>query len=182
MSVAARRGRGRGRSGARSRRRPGPAAARILAAGLLACLAAGSAAACSNPLDARVETLAENRNRWESDGPADYSYVYNEICFCAPPLAARVEVRDGVVVSAAHPETGEPLPAEDVERVPTVEELFAEVEAAFREDPAVASVTYDPQFGHPTDAYFDFRLNVADEERGFTAKELEPLEPGDGEG
>ena len=124
-----------------------------------------------------METLAENRSRWESSGPVDYRYVYNEICFC-PRLAARVEVRDGAVVSAVDPETGEPLAGDDLERVPTVEELFERVEAAFREEPAVASVTYDPEFGHPTDAFFDFRLNVADEERGFTAKRLEPLDAG----
>lgn len=164
----------RGRPGGESR------ASRPLVTGLLVLAVAGAGAACSDPLDTRRDALAENRARWASAGLEDYRYVYSRICFC-PPLDARVEVRAGAVVSAVDPETGDPLPAEDVERVPTVEELFAEVDAAFREEPAVASVTYDPELGHPTDAFFDFSLRVADEERGFTAKELEPLD-GDDDG
>lgn len=56
-----------------------------------------------------------------------------------------------------------------------MEELFDLVERGIDDDAAELRVTYHPTLGYPTEAFIDFRENVADEEMGWTAARLEAV-------
>lgn len=130
----------------------------------------------ADPLGAQVNALAENRELWSEQGAADYAYVFRASCFCGPAAvqAVRVEVVDGAVSAVTSVETGEEVDRSMVGfgHDLTVEGLFGFVEASLYEDPAVAEVSYDAELGFPTEAFFDFETNIADEELGFSARDF----------
>lgn len=129
-----------------------------------------------DPLGPQVNALAENRELWSEQGATDYAYVFRASCFCVPAAvqAVRVDVVDGGVSAVTSVESGEEVDpsllgfAHDL----TVEGLFAFIESSLAEEPARAEITYDPELGLPTEAFFDFDTAVADEEHGFSAREF----------
>jgi hypothetical protein len=130
----------------------------------------------ADPLGAQVDELAENRELWSERGATDYAYVYRASCFCGPAAvqAVRVEVVDGAVSAVTSVETGDEVDSSVVGfgHDLTVEGLFGFVEASLSEDPALAEISYDAELGFPTEVFFDFHTNIADEERGFSAREF----------
>lgn len=156
-------------------RRPRRRRAILALPALLVTLACGS-----GPLEPeeRLEELAEARRVWEARGPTSYAFTYELNCFCGGPGVppARVTVTGGRVTGAFIPSEGRQVPEEDLPAYPTVEELFADVEAWLERDPAAARAEFDPSLGHPVDVFVDFEKNVADEELGFRIRDLAPLE------
>ncbi len=126
---------------------------------------------CSDGFGPERDELERARARWEAAALRDYRYEYRRLCFC-PPLRGIVEVRDGEVVAAVDPETGEAVPEEELEPFPTVDELFGTLAQWISRDPHTMEVAYDPDLGYPRSAFFDFEFNVADEEQGFEASGL----------
>jgi hypothetical protein len=106
--------------------------------------------------------LAAARLRWESVAPASYSMTYRLVCFC-PELRATVTVENGEVVSF------EPQGEVIVDEV-TVEDLFADIQAAFDQDVARVTATFDPEFGYPVEYFIDEDEMIADEEHGYTVE------------
>lgn len=124
---------------------------------LTALLLALSAAACArpavppvDPAPAQSGAVAQARARWAGQGIDDYRYVFERSCFCLGRGPARVEVRDGRVVSVTSVETGQP--ATDVQPyVETVETVFDKLAEAERGG-SLGAVTYDPTLGYPSQA------------------------------
>lgn len=134
-------------------------------------------AACSDaPLEPERDRLADHRALWRAEGPSVYAYEYRAHCFCLPAAVApvRVHVDADSVVAVTSLETGDEL---DRSRFGfghplTVEGLFDFVEESLSREPASVEVSYDEELGFPAEAFFDFEADVADEELGFSAREL----------
>lgn len=114
--------------------------------------------------------LDANRQKWESQSPADYSFTLQRSCFCRGDAIrpVNIDVADGKVASATFADTGEPLPADLDYNKLTVNDLFDTIQQAITDGAARVDVTYDQQSGVPTSIYIDRSEQIADEEVGFS--------------
>ena len=128
-------------------------------------------------LDDLQRELNQNRELWESNGVADYQFVYQKICFCAPPDVApvTVSVSQGTIVAVTLVDSGLSVTEADLERYSTIEDLFDLIQDAIDRDAYKISVEYDADLGYPLEANIDYDSRMADEEQGFKASGLEPI-------
>jgi len=144
----------------------------ILFLGLFLGIAQTSVA---NPILIDVQSeLDANRIVWTAQGLTDYNYRFQRSCFCIPSFAAPgiVSVRNGSIVSVVSAIDGLPL---DPANYPTIEELFDEIQSAIDFPAANISLTYDAQVGFASSISIDYILQVADEEKFYTASEFVPI-------
>lgn len=143
--------------------------------GLAAALITAGAVGCSGILGLGGDRLADNLDRWRSNRPAVYEFTYRNRCFCAgtEPVVITVEADSIVDVSPAEGGGSPPLPES---RYRTIEGLFVQVAEWQGRDPDHRRLEFDERLGYPTDVFFDFRENVADEEQGFEVTGLRALE------
>ncbi len=137
-------------------------------------------AAADQGEDQAVE-LASARTAWEAAELVDYDYTFFRNCFCAEESRGpyEVSVRDGEIVAATFFGTDLlDVGALDITSygglVLTVDDLFAEIDRSIG---TVASleVTYDADYGHPTDLFIDIDERTADEEIGYSIDSLRPF-------
>lgn len=119
--------------------------------------------------------LAANRSKWEALGILSYEYETNETCYCDPDTlrTVRVSVEEGVVTSVVAVGNGEVLENEGYE---TIDEQFDRVEEAFDFPADFVTIRYDPLYGYPISAEFDWWAGIADDERGFQSRLLRHIE------
>lgn len=146
-----------------------------------AALVAFALAGCNvlGPSGSQVERLADARERWRSVGPQDYTYVLERVCFCGIEATgpARVTVRNAVeVVAVVYVESGEPVPDPFDNWFLSVEGLFDYIGDALDRDPSYVRADYDPRTGLPVDVFIDYEAQIADEEMGFRAGQVLPIE------
>ena len=114
--------------------------------------------------------LGDARARWEAAGIEDYEMTYQRTCFC-PMEETTVVVRGGEVAEAVLRRDGEEVPVSEVDAEPmTVDDLFADIAAAYAEGVASVEATYDPEIGRPTDYFIDVSEMMADEEHGISVR------------
>jgi Family of unknown function (DUF6174) len=108
--------------------------------------------ACKSSVTGPVSELAAARARWSSVAPTTYSVVIARSCECLQAAAGPVlvTVRNGVAQSRQYTQTGAPVTGSLSERFPTVEGLFAVIDAAIRDRIQPMQVEYDPALGYPT--------------------------------
>ena len=161
---------------------------------LLTCgLACTNAAPDSTFARAQVE-LDSNRTLWEQTRSNDYTYEYNAVCFaCLSHLGQTVKVTvtngdiESVVYaeSGLHGESGEPPVRWGSGRgshtgdslfdiIPTIDSLFDVVQSAITREPDQLTVSYDSEFGYPTNIEIDGIRNSTDDEYFFTANAYSP--------
>jgi len=137
-----------------------------------------AASGCSDlGFDVRSLTeLERSEAKWDRVGPESYVYAVRRICFCLVEESGpvRVRVEDGVAVEWTYVATGNPLPEAARPRFPTVDGLFDILREAYAEDAHDVQVSYDPNFGYPSEFSIDYDEQVADEELGMRITE-EPL-------
>jgi hypothetical protein len=140
---------------------------------LLATAALLVSTACSSPTGAGEPT--EARLRWAARGPASYTVRVARSCECLSPEMTGpvvVVVRDGVVASRSYAGSGAPVGASLAEHFPSVEEAFARIDAARRQNVARLVVRYDPTLGFPTEIAIDVDATMADDEVTYTLSDL----------
>lgn len=145
-----------------------PAALSALALGL-----ALGVAACSSPFAPLRHDLHAARSQWDSEEPAAYSFVFRRSCFCGTEFlrAVRIRVEEGTVVSAVFADDGTPIQTPLAE-VPTIPDLFDEIEAAIAARADRMDVTYDEGYGYPVDVSIDFIEQAVDDEMFFQVSEF----------
>lgn len=123
----------------------------------------------------RTTTLRASQSLWAGAGLSSYGYTVTRECVC--PAAARepvrVEVRDGAPASATVLATGAPAPPEHFGAFDTVEELFAFVEQAVRDDAFAIQATYDDTRGFPVHAWVVYRRARSAADGGFTVTDFQ---------
>jgi hypothetical protein len=145
---------------------------------IIALLVGLSATACSDlGFDVRPLTELEKAEAtWDRFGPESYVYAVQRICFCLADESGpvRVWVDDGVAGQWTYVATGNPLPEPARSRFPSVAGLFDILREALTQDAHEVQVSYDPEFGYPTEFSIDYDEQVADEELGMRVTE-EPV-------
>lgn len=108
--------------------------------------------ACTSPLGPQQDDLSDARARWSSQGPETYVYDLQRFCFCGGDAlrVARILVSKEQVVSGVWVESGDPITNYPFGELPTIEDLFAEVQDAIDREAHSLEVEYDEQRGFPT--------------------------------
>lgn len=130
----------------------------------------------ADPAAADRAEVEAARETWEVAGIRSYRYSVIEICFC-PPLRARVDVVDGVVVSVV------PLDGTDPERAEslglTMEEWLSRAAGVISSDPeATYGLTLDPDLGYPRSFGLDPDSAVADDQFSVSITDFESVSDG----
>jgi len=135
-------------------------------------------AACAIPTGSTVTpsptSAAGYRAIWESNRPANYSFVVQRTCFCAfvDPLRVTVEGdRVTALTSKGHEmEPGDPALA----AVPlTVDDLLAYAEHAEQEADR-SEIGYDPSLGYPTHMEIDWDSTSVDDQVTIEVRDFQP--------
>jgi hypothetical protein len=115
---------------------------------------------------------------WQDASVSNYDYSFTRGCFCPEEFVGpyAVTVLENSVVAASFQGTDlfdiailEIGRYEEI--VKTVDGVFAEIELALREADSFTA-EYDPVLGYPTSVYIDWVENAADEEVGYTIRNL----------
>jgi len=115
---------------------------------------------------------------WRAADLSDYDYSFTRGCFCPEEFVGpyAVTVLENRVAAASF--QGTDLFDIDIleigryeEIVKTVDDVFAEIELALREADSFTA-EYHPVLGYPTSVYIDWIANAADEEVGYTIRNL----------
>ncbi len=135
---------------------------------------------CSDPLAPEQEALDTSRARWTASSIADYRYTLREFCFCGPETLRPVviEVVDGQVASATYEDDGTAVVQPRLGQLRTVDGLFDVIQDAIDREAHSLEAQYDPVRGYPTSVQIDYIEFAVDEEYGFAASDLVPLEGG----
>jgi Family of unknown function (DUF6174) len=165
------RGAGRGR---------GRALLALVEIGLVLGACAESTSPTSPDSDDRQATVAafgQARDVWRRKGPRSYRYVFQQICFCAPPVTDPVviTVQNGLVTRVAKEATGAPVDEADLSRYLSIDGLFQRIQDAIDAHADEIRVSYDPALAYPTDVLLDPSHKIADEEVRYQARDLQPL-------
>lgn len=138
---------------------------RLLAIALLALTHVG----CTEILGPEQDELALARARWAVANADDYSFQFRRSCFCPTGLVrpVHIEVLDGTVTSAVYVDTEEPLPP-PLTSVPTIDDLFDEVQAAIDGMAFSILADYDADLGYPISVSIDHIKNAIDDEMVLT--------------
>ena len=120
--------------------------------GIIALVATLAVGGCKADITGPASELATARARWAMVGPASYSVVVSRSCECLEAAVGPVlvSVRNGVAQSRQYTRTGAPVDASRGDWFPTVEGLFAVIEAAIRDGIQPMDIQYDPALGYPT--------------------------------
>lgn len=111
------------------------------------------------------DRLTSARRLWLTTGPRDYQYEIRRDCFCL--LAGRwilVIVVGGRVSSAWYRDTDQAVEPQYLATMPTVAELFDQIELALAQHAVKLDAEYDAQDGHPTLIDVDVSRTTIDEE------------------
>ncbi len=149
---------------------------RVSSAAFLAITSIGACVPTPNepPGSSLQNALDANRTKWEATGPDSYTYRFANACECLPETTGPIliVVEDGQVTSVLRPEDAAGLPSVYTGPRPTIPHLFDTVQAAIEMAAPSIVVTYDEQWGYPTQIYIDWDTVTADEETSHTAGEL----------
>ncbi len=126
-----------------------------------------------DPREVLRRELDANRALWQANGPRHYRITARRGCFCPPPDAVRLDVRDGVVVASVDATTLEPV--DDLWGFDTVEAAFERIDAALNGETNTIVVDYDPTYGHPIRIEIDYLRGAVDDELEMTLADLVPL-------
>ncbi len=114
-------------------------------------------------------TFEENYNLWLEHKIESYSIIFKRSCFCIPKVTypARVEVEqsgDVQITHATYTKSGEPVPPEYLDSFLSIEETFELIGEAIKEKADIIRVSYDSQYGFPTEVFIDYSEIIADDE------------------
>ncbi len=133
-------------------------------------------AACSAGPPGEFES---NLQKWAKADLSHYRYELFIGCFCifVENMPLVIEVKDGEVVSMAFKNGSEINPdfTELFGRFATMDLIFAELEAGLGGEAEKVEVKYDENYGFPTDIWFDYILQAADDELSLTVSGFEAL-------
>ena len=136
-------------------------------------------AACST---VPASEFDQNLAKWQDSGISHYTFDLMIGCFCVfrDEMPLTIEVKDGEVVSITKA-NGSVVDASDpnyefFQTYVTIDNLFAALEAEVSGGAAQVTVTYEPLYGYPTEAYIDRSQEIADDELSLQVSNFTALE------
>jgi uncharacterized protein YceK len=141
---------------------------------LLALLMTG----CSSLVGQASSEADRAQEKWQNAGISHYRYELAISCFCvfSQDMPLVIEVKDGEVVSLEY-KSGKEIDAANMElfqRYDTIDKILAELEKAQSQADRV-EVTYDENYGFPTQITIDQVAQAADDELYLTISNFEVL-------
>lgn len=137
-------------------------------------------AACEAPTaPGDRDNLLAARARWQTQGSTSYTFEITRSCFCL--LGGRrmaVSVRNGAVSGAEYLDSGGPVELTLLTYVPTIPDLFDQIEAALDQRAAYFFASYDPNYGFPTRFEVDPSASAIDDELAVSVRNLQVSQPG----
>ena len=144
--------------------------------------------ACNNaepdPMLARAQVeLDSHRTLWEQTRSSDYTYEYNVLCECSDNFGqtVKVTVTAGAIESVVYAESGEfgrkagdPPVVSGSPRYHTIDSLFDVIQDAITDEADQLTLSYDGEFGYPTNVAIDRNVSAIDDEYTFTANAYSP--------
>jgi len=133
---------------------------------------------CADVLGPEQDELALARARWAVTNADDYSFEFRRSCFCPTDFVrpVRIEVLDGTVTSAVYVDTEEAIPTPPTS-VPTIDDLFAEIQDAIDGMAFSVIAEYDAEAGYPISVSIDHIEHAIDDEMGLTVASFQLGEP-----
>ena len=135
-----------------------------------------SSAVCSSSGTNQAE-LDKNIALWNASGINSYDYTYRRLCYCLPEEDVVVSVVDGEVVKAVYSPSGTPLSGDDLDRLLTIDDLFAVIQDSISNNVASIDVFYNANRGYPVKVYIDIDERLADEEITHVLVDFRSLSP-----
>ena len=121
-----------------------------------------------------LKQLCLNKQKWSDLNWQDYSYTYQQRCFC--PLdhtrAMRVSVENNQPVSAYFIDTKKPVPARVLKDIEMIEQLFALLLDSLANKADKFVVSYHEVYGFPKYIDIDRHLRRADDERTIVISDV----------
>ncbi len=136
-------------------------------------------AACSSVPQSEFE---QNLAIWQDADISHYKYDLWIGCFCVfrDEIPLTIEVQDGEVVSITKATGGlvdETDPNHELfMKYATLDRLFASLEEDTASGAEQITVSYDPLYGFPVEAYIDHSQQIADDELSLQVSNFEVLE------
>lgn len=153
----------------------------------LSALLMSAVLGCSNQseFEKRIKSLEESQAKWSAVKTPSYSYEYNQVCFCLYVGEVKVLIDDNSVIAVLDLETDEELTVEQngktitmlnayPEMFYTIDELFEELKDAAK-DADELDLTFNPEYGYPTETFIDYYKEAIDDEITYLLKNLELL-------
>ena len=133
-------------------------------------------AGCSDALGPVEDDLDDARELWAEQAPASYTFVFRRSCFCASEFIrpVRIIVDGDTVVSAVFADDGTPIET-PLSEVPTIPDLFDEIQSAIDGGADEIALTFDEAYGHPVTVSIDFLAQAIDDEMYFEVSEFDGL-------
>lgn len=113
--------------------------------------------------DRSLDQFNEAKSLWDRTNPANYAVTVQRLCFCASVEPVRIVVQNRLVISRTVVSTGAPLPGNFNGLYPDIPGLFATIKDAYTQADAI-TVSFDRQYGFPSDATIDYIKNAIDDE------------------
>jgi hypothetical protein len=113
-----------------------------------------------------LDDVSANLNLWNEKKIENYSYSFKRVCFCPLEYVGphQVVVQNGKVVTV----NGAPYnAAERYGSIPTIPELLQIIKTNVDKNPYKKTLNFNPTYGYPTNVFFDFSQQMADEEIGY---------------
>tara|TARA_B110001452_G_scaffold55679_1_gene43016 strand:- start:1755 stop:2144 length:390 start_codon:yes stop_codon:yes gene_type:complete len=110
--------------------------------------------------------LEKQKVLWESKQISSYSFVQTISCYCITDYTSpkAVVVLDDQIISVNQV----PYDSEIHQSILTVNDSFKYIRGGLNQNPASYTVLFDENYGFPNQFYFDYDLQIADEEIGYT--------------
>ena len=139
----------------------------VFCVALVSCGEGGEESARSKARD-----LRKNRNKWERQGVASYEMQQDLRCFCTISGASELRVRSGAIVEVDGLTEGDETFEERSEPFYTIDAIFDEIDLMLETEGSDARVTYDEEFGYPTEVFLDRSVHLIDDELTITITNL----------
>ena len=123
------------------------------------------------------EELNKNLSTWQGAAIERYQFTYRRSCFCPPePDAIVITLQDGQIVDASYRTIDLAFSPDLLPTLPSLEELFQEIQKRLDEGYTQIDVKYDTSLGFPEDLYTDVNEFIVDEEIGHSISEFTVLD------
>lgn len=141
----------------------------------LALALCGSLASCGGG-DNLPEDFTAAKNAWEASGVLAYRFTLGQACLCPSEKGSPVVVvRDGKVVSARYAD-GTFVDGAQLQRLPSMSDIFAAMEAAYARGLLVRFTANRP-YGDLSEVYIDYIKEAADDELWYIIRDFTLEEP-----
>jgi len=131
-----------------------------------------------NPSPATQEELRfyQEWKAWNAKKIENYSFSVKRNCFCPPEEKINVVVRNNKIVSSQFLPSHKSLPKERQKRLMTIDDYFKKIDSAFKRNYAHIGLKYHKVYHFPTEIFFDYRQDIADDEIGYHLSDFKVME------